>query len=461
MPLARTRPRSRRFWIWAVLFGLFVLCDIALFAWLIFRSLSQRELDRVLLETQQEAHDLAGQIERGALRSGGDLYTAVSLEQETLTYIDSVLRQRQVVHTLEVTDRDGALVMKRRTEGEMAEPGVATMGPTELRPSAPRVETRTIERQESRQIALPDEALTSLDVTVPIGELGSLRIGLSAFELERRIELLRLDLVRQAGLLGGITMGLIAAAVLLISVLVRRAERFEAQAAEAERLAYLGTLAAGLAHEIRNPLNSLSLNMQMLEEDLASPASQATNQRLLAITHAELSRLERLVSDFLAYARPRPLRPRPLPAAAMLQSVREVLAGQVASRRAELTLDDQSGGACVQVDAEQMQQVLINLVQNALAATEGTGRPPRVDLRVRRAGPRVEIEVEDNGGGIAESDRPRVFELFFSTRKGGTGLGLAIAERIVTAHGGHLELESEVGYGTRFKVSLPLAVPAP
>ena len=461
MSTARSQPRSRRFWVLAALFGLFVFCDIALFAWLIFRSLSQRELDRVLLETRQEARDLAGQIERGAERSGGDLFTAVSLEQETLTYIDSVLRQRQIVQTLEVTDRDGILVMKRRTEGEIAVAAPATPRPRELAGGAPRIETKTVERQEAKSLPLPGDAIEALDVTVPIGEFGSLRIGLSALEMERRIETLRRDLVRQAGILGGVTLGLIGAAVLVISGLVRRGERLEAQAAEAERLAYLGTLAAGLAHEIRTPLTSLSLNMQLLEEDLVDPAGQATRGRLFNITRSEITRLERLVTDFLAYARPRPLRLAVLPAASLLAAAREVLAAQIAASGTQVALDDQSDGATVLADGEQMQQVLLNLMQNALAATEGSGRPPRVVLRARRAGPAVELEVEDNGSGIPVADRRRIFELFFSTRKGGTGLGLAIAQRIVTAHGGMIGFDSDPGYGTRFTISLPLAVGAP
>jgi signal transduction histidine kinase len=446
--------------VWAALFGLFVVCDIALFAWLIFRSLSQRELDRVLLETRQEARDLADQIERGAERSGGDLFTAVTLEQETLTYIDSVLRQRHIVQTLEVTDNDGILVAKRRTEGEVAVPAPAARPPREI-PGSPRVETRTVERQESKELRLPSSQLGSLDVTVPIGEFGSLRIGLSAVEMERRIEALRRDLVRQAALLGGVTLGLIGAAVLFIRGLVRRGERLEEQAAEAERLAYLGTLAAGLAHEIRNPLNSLSLNMQMLEEDLPGPQSQATNRRLLTITKSEIGRLERLVTDFLAYARPRPLQTEPLSPGELLARVRDALAGQLAARHVEVVLDDECEGATVLVDPEQMQQLLMNLVQNALAATEGLARPARVALRARRAGPRVELEVEDNGTGIREEDRRRIFDIFYSTRKGGTGLGLAIVERIVTAHGGSVGFESDFGHGTRFTVSLPVAAGPP
>lgn len=453
------RRRSRRFWAWAVLLALFVVADIGLFGWLIFRSLSQRELDRVLLETREEAQTLAGQIERGAERTGGDLVTAVYLEQETQTYIESVLRQRQIVQTLEITDREGALVAKRRSEAEVNLPAPESPLDKETSPGAPKVETRTIEHQQTRQVHLPVDSQGSLDVTVPIGELGSLRLGLSPVELERRIGALREDLVRQTALIGGLTLVIVAAAIFLISALVRRGERLEAQAAEAERLAYLGTLAAGLAHEIRNPLNSLSLNMQMLEEEIAEPRQRNAQQRLLSITRSELGRLERLVSDFLAYARPRALRREVLPARELLEAVREVLAAQLAANGVELEIVDESRGAHVQVDPELMRQLLLNLVQNAIAATDGTGRPPRIELSVRRHGLVVELAVSDNGVGIPAEERERVFEIFYSTRKGGTGLGLAIVRRIATAHGGTVTLESEAGLGTTFRVELPAAAP--
>jgi len=452
----RRRP-SRGFWLLAGLVGLFLLFDIGLFGWLIFRSLSQRELDRILLETRAEAQDLAGRLSRTAELTGGDLYTAVALEQETQTYIDSVLRQRQIVQTVEITDRHGVLVMKERRESDVALTSPTLERPPEVGTGEPKVETRTIERRASGDLRLDPNEIGTLDVTVPIGEFGSLRIGISQVEMEKRIAQLRGELLRQTGVIGGLTLGIVGVAFGLISVLIRKSERLEAQAAESERLAYLGTLAAGLAHEIRNPLNSLSLNMQMLEEDLGEPASAPTGRRLLSITRAEIGRLERLVSDFLAYARPRAMKQEELPAVDLLLAAREVLAAQIVARGAEVRIDDDSAGALVRVDPEQIQQLLLNLLQNALTSTEGTGRRPQIVLGARAENGRVELSVRDNGRGIPEAERARIFEIFYSTRKGGTGLGLAIAERVARAHGGALDLESDPGYGTRFWVVLPEA----
>src|SRR5262245_39322374 len=113
---------SRRLLIAAVVFGVFVLFDIALFGWLIERSLSQRELEKVLLETRSEAQDLARRIAGRAQQEGNDLYTAIALERETQTYIDSVLRQRDIVQTVEVRDKEGKLIFRSRSEAALPEP---------------------------------------------------------------------------------------------------------------------------------------------------------------------------------------------------------------------------------------------------------------------------------------------------------------------------------------------------
>ena len=426
------RPRlgpSRRFWILAGLIGGFLLLDLALFAWLSFQALAQRELDRVLLETRQEAQEIAGSLQRSAEETAGDLFAAVARDQETQSYFDTMLRQRPIVLTVEITDREGVLVMRERRPTEPAT-AVAELGAGEL---------------------------ASLDVTVPIGAHGSLRIGLSAPEMNRRIGELRRALLRQTFTLGSLTALLIGVAVAVISTLLRRGERLESQAAEAERLAYVGTLAAGLAHEIRNPLNSLNLNMQMLEEDLPADRAGEAGRRILAVTRAEIARLERLVSEFLAYARPRPLRLAEVAAIDLLLGAREVLAAQIAQHDAEVRIVDESEEALVRVDEEQIRQLLLNLLHNALGATEGTGRRADILLLARREQGRVELAVHDNGSGIPPAERPRIFDAFYSTRKAGTGLGLAIAARIARAHDGTLSCDSDYGYGSRFVLALPLA----
>ncbi|HUF77564.1 MAG TPA: ATP-binding protein [Thermoanaerobaculia bacterium] len=441
----------RRLLVALVVFGAVVILDLVLFGWLIFRSLSQREIERVLLETRAEAEDIAGRIAERAERQGADLYTVMAVERETRTYIDSVLRQRGVVSSVEVYDDDDALVYQARAE--VVEPvgsgEVLQLGDREL-PGEPG----TVRTEE-------DVRTSEYQVEKPIGDFGVLRIGLSERDLQQRIGELRRDLIGQTATLGAVTLALLLGAFLLIAALLRRGQRLEEQAAEAERLAYVGTLASGLAHEIRNPLNSLSLNMQMLEEELGrnGAARAPTGGRLLEITRGEIARLERLVTDFLSYARPRALEAEEVPAAELLERVRELLQREAGDHRVTLDVEDRSGGATLRVDAAQIRQLLLNLAQNALAAVEETAAP-RVLLAAERHGAVVDLLVEDNGRGIPPADLDRVFEIFYSTRKGGTGLGLAIVDRIARNHRGQVTLESEPGRGTRVRVSLPAEGPA-
>jgi signal transduction histidine kinase len=441
----------RRLLLALVVFGAVVLLDLVLFGWLIFRSLSQREIERVLLETREEAEDIAGRIEARAERQGVDLYTVMAVERETRTYIDEVLRQRGVVSTVEVYDDANALVYQARAE--LVEPiGAGRVLPLDRREFPG--ELGAVRTEE-------DVRTDEYQVEEPIGEFGTLRIGISQRDLQERIGELRRDLLGQAATLGAVTAVLLVAAFLLISALLRRGQRLEEQAAEAERMAYIGTLASGLAHEIRNPLNSVNLNMQMLEEELGRDGGRSpTGGRLLDITRGEVARLERLVTDFLSYARPRPLEVVEVPAVELLERVRELLQGEARGRGVALEVDDRSGGATLRVDPGQIRQLLLNLAQNALAAVEETVAP-RVVLAAERRGAAVELLVEDNGRGIPAADLERVFDIFYSTRKGGTGLGLAIVDRIARNHGGAVAVESEPGRGTRVRVSLPAGAPLP
>lgn len=451
----RAAPRtnlSRRLLVASLVAALFVLANIALFGWLIFRSLSQKEIESALFETRSEAESLAKQIAHRAELQGKDLYTAVAVEQETQTFIDSVLRQRSFVRTVEIRDRNGVLVYQSELHANMPIAAPPAARAPELPAGTPHIETR--ELQHANTVAMPR-------IQVPISDLGSLQIGLSAGELSQRIGVLRSELIRQASLIMAASMVLLVGAYVAVWTLLRRSQRLELQAAEAERMAYIGTLASGLAHEIRSPLNSLNLNMQMLEEEMAVQGASAmpTGRRLLAITRSEINRLERLASDFLAYARPRPLELREVPAVLPLERLRDVLAGEIEKRGARVAVDDRSNGARVRIDPAQIDQLLMNLAQNSLAAAEEAGRPPLLTLTAYRRGASVVLELTDNGSGIAAGEEGRIFELFYSTRKGGTGLGLAIVQRIARAHGGTVSVKSAPGVGTAVSVELPVMPP--
>lgn len=451
--MARTPPSShdtrgtRRLLLVSVVFGLVLLCEIGLFGWLMFRTMSQREIERVLLDTRREAESLAQRIAEGA-EGKSDLYTAIAVEQETQTYIDSIPRQRDIVRSVEIRDQEGRLVFESRNRATIPE------SPEDGQPILENPELALGEEQ--RQVEYREETFDVPDIEVAIGDLGTLRIGISPQRLRQRIEALRSDLISQTSVLAILTLGLLLAAYLIIWWSWHRARRLEEAAAEAERMAYIGTLASGLAHEIRNPLNSLNLNVQMIQEEIDGGQTSGTVARLMSITRSEISRLERLANDFLSYARPREPEREEVRPAELFDRVRELLAGELERRRARLEVADDSDSV-LSVDVAQLTQLLLNLVGNALSAAEEADLRPQVRLSAERRGDEVVLAVADRGPGIPADEQERIFDVFYSGRKGGTGLGLAIVDRIAKNHDGRVELDSVPGEGATFRVILPAA----
>jgi signal transduction histidine kinase len=228
--------------------------------------------------------------------------------------------------------------------------------------------------------------------------------------------------------------------------------------ARQEKLASLGTLAAGVAHEIRNPLTAIKVRLFGLQRHLPAGSSEREDTRIIG---DELSRLERIVRDFLQFARPSDPEFEVIEGGALLEEVCGLLRSQTEPRGIRLATESK-GSAPVRVDPRQMKQVLINLVQNAADSLEGPGV---VTLRLatavrplpRGAGPAVLLEVSDTGKGIPREVQERLFDPFFTTKEGGTGLGLSIAARIVEMHGGLLQYRTQLNQGTTFTVVLPAA----
>ena len=234
--------------------------------------------------------------------------------------------------------------------------------------------------------------------------------------------------------------------------MARAVEERERELVRSERLAAVGKMAAMITHEVRNPLSSIGLNTELLEEELWSGPSEAKD--LLQAIHREVDRLTAITEEYLAFAR----LPKPKLAYEAVNSMVGALAAFVredlAAKHVDLALELSDGDPIALIDAAQLRQCLINLVRNATEAvtTKGKGK---VTLRTKRAGDRVVIEVEDDGTGIPADVLPRLFDPFFSTKEGGSGLGLALTQQIVKDHDGDLTVESTVGRGTVFRVAVP------
>ena len=241
-------------------------------------------------------------------------------------------------------------------------------------------------------------------------------------------------------------LGAPAGSVLIVFQDLTQLHQMEQELKRADHLSALGRLSAQLAHEIRNPLAAMRGSAQMLRE---GPDQDAT-RRLVDILVREADRLHQLLEDFLRFARPVPPARRTTELDALLLETVEMMRSDPNAKR--VSIETQVVPLRAKVDPDQLKQVLLNLVRNAIEAVQGDGRI-RVQLENSEKGSL--LRVWDSGGGIPAEDLSRIFEPFYTTKASGTGLGLSTAHSIVRAHGGHLRVSSSAEAGTEFTIEIP------
>ena len=227
---------------------------------------------------------------------------------------------------------------------------------------------------------------------------------------------------------------------------------------QSEKLAALGKLSAGIAHEIRNPLTSIKILIHSLVDEKATDSSR---EKDLAVIESEIERVNQIIKQFLDFARPRPPSLELLDVQKVLEETIALLIYEIEARAILLEKQYAPKLPPLPMDREQMKQVFLNLLLNAIQAMNQSGKL-KVSIAYRHSlpgiqgGPSVEISFQDSGKGIPEELKTRIFEPFFSTKEEGVGLGLPIAQRIIKEHGGEIRLESSLGEGTIVYLTLPL-----
>jgi len=412
----------------AVAIALLMVGIFAVFGHLIVGQLSRRYLEDVLLSGKVHAEEVGRQFV-----SREPTYRVIEQRREALYQLSEALKRQEVVQRMRFFDERGKLAF------EITLPSEGYLG------KFPEGHTDLVQRGEPDSVT---ETERSYEVTVPLGEYGTVVADLSKQALATRISVLRRQLVAHTVVAAGLTVIVLAAAVAFIWHLLQRNAELEERRRRDEELAVLGSLAANLAHEIRNPLNALSLNLEILDEELTGTGVERTT---VGQARREVGRLSRLVNDFLVYARPTPPTLETVPVAELLADAADLL--RPLCERAGVELHVAADETVVRADRGQLGQVLTNLAINAVQAMEGH-QPRRLDLVGSADGSGAALEVLDTGPGIAEDDLSRVRQAFFSRRKGGTGLGLSIAERIVEEHGGTLTLANRPGGGLAARVEL-------
>ena len=240
---------------------------------------------------------------------------------------------------------------------------------------------------------------------------------------------------------------------------VSELKRMEWEVFQAEKMTALGRLAASVAHEVRNPLSAIDIQLQLLADDVGE-LSGGLRERLvrrLTVAQAEMKRLDRIVHNFLRFSRTPKLRLGAVNLNDVVRHVFELVTPEAREQNIELQLDLEEGLPVVEGDDSQLGQAILNMTVNAFQAIEGSGVFRAATGYDGEDGNAV-LALTDSGPGIPEDEVDRIFEFYYTTKDEGTGLGLSIAQRIAYQHGGAIDVESREEKGTTFRLSLPVAL---
>jgi len=317
-----------------------------------------------------------------------------------------------------------------------------------------------INRAMEEFISVPKGRLYSQDITdwhfdPEIREVLDSVLSSKEKVLEREIHLNRTDKTFSISVLPLLSSGEPEGHIIILVDITEKKTK-EIQLRQAESLAALTTLSAGVAHEIKNPLTSIDIHIQLLKKEIAKLDEEQSRdmKNLLVIVKEEIDRLNSIVQDFLFAVRPMSMSFEREDINAIIEELAEFLKYELIEKEIKLVLELEKDLPLVIVDQKYLKQALLNIIKNSIEAIQKNGEI-RINTQVN-SDDDVVVQVFDNGGGISESNIGKIFEPYFTTRKFGTGLGLVIVYKIIKEFGGDIKVKSEEGRGTVFTITLPV-----
>ncbi|MGZ9255266.1 MAG: sensor histidine kinase [Candidatus Binatia bacterium] len=303
------------------------------------------------------------------------------------------------------------------------------------------------------QVVVRSDGKRYFEVVEPVANLGFLKIGLSVQSMEaawqnslQAIVILGIAIVA-AGILG------MAAIFHNQNLHLQEVKALEIEVLRTERLSALGNVAATVAHEVRNPLNAISMGLQRLKLEFQPTEDRHQYSRLTELMLGESRRINSIVEQFLALARPVELKTEPLPLQEVLKELAALEEQHARQSNVRIEIIAASDLPALKADPSHLTQVLLNLMVNGIQAMPQGGT---LTLEAKRSNGNILIAVTDTGTGIAPEHEGQIFDPYFTTKVQGTGLGLAISRRLIEAHGGTIKVAKQASGGSRFEISLPL-----
>lgn len=437
--------------LFTLLFALVIVANLGILAFLVVEAVTDELTETAIQKAELYCYRIHTSLEENILMSNSSRLSELKLDEERLSKIlKSIFKREQTYLYFLLMDDQNKVIFRYNEEDKIVQ---------SLEPGQQSFQETYIPISQELDVEVNGEKEKIYDVAVPMlldeKYLGILSLGVSKGLVSEQIKKITKQIQIEYLVAGILIIVTIVIALMLIIKLIRKVRKIEAQVHRTNRMAYMGTLASGLAHEIRNPLNSIQVNSEMIVDEVKKIAHKSQGEILEHLQDIKIvaSQLDNLASELLRFAKPPQLNLQPINLNSVINKVLQFVDAECAKNSVIVEKNFQLALPKIPGDANQLKQVFLNIILNANQAMKNGGV---LKISTLTEDKKVRVEITDNGVGIHKDQKKKILDIFYTTRKRGTGLGLPIAQRIIEEHKATLSFTSEIGKGTTFYISFPL-----
>jgi signal transduction histidine kinase len=421
----------KQMFVASFLFALFFVALLSVGGYIISKDLGEKEVFKTLEHYRNELQKMTTSISETEIAKGFKYQKVVT------TRLNQFVVDKKIFDSYELYDSDGNLIDQKdflKGGGFITGTGIVT----------PPLGKSTVEIKNKVPIEVP--------VQLEPGKMGKAVLNISNQVLTKQAEEFRREMIIKLSTLLGLIFFMLLLAYFYVIHLLRQYRTIQKEIENQNKFSYLGFLSSGLAHEIKNPLNSLKLNVQLLEEGLKSDVDRADLLPSISPMLNQIKKLEKLTHDFLIFAKPLNPEFKKIDLVEIAKETAFLLLDSNKEKEIQIEFDEDDFAKNIFADESLMRIVFSNLIFNSIQSSEKKGK---IEVKFSKFKSSCQIDIIDYGEGIKDENRDKIFDIFFTTKAEGTGLGLAIVKRIIEAHNGKIEVVDEK-VGAHFRIMLPL-----